>query len=250
MKTSGDSRAVLRSSCESTVSVDMLISILVPVYNEERFIEPLLRKVVEAAEGSDIIVIDDGSRDQTPQILARLANELPIRVATHEHNGGKGAAIRTGLELAHGAIVVIQDADLEYDPEDYPALLKPLLQHRVSVVYGSRFLGPHHATYFWHRLGNGIITTLVNMLFNASLTDVETGYKAFRKEVLRAIVLRARSFELEVEFTCKVLRTGQTIFEVPIAYYGRTYAQGKKITWRDGLTAIFTILRCRVDPRY
>jgi glycosyltransferase involved in cell wall biosynthesis len=234
----------------SPQSVGTDLSILVPVYDEERFIEPLLRKVVEAAKGSDIIVIDDGSLDQTTQILARLANELPIRVATHARNSGKGAAIRTGLELAHGAIVVIQDADLEYDPEDYPALLKPLLQHRVSVVYGSRFLGPHHATYFWHRLGNGIITTLVNVLFNASLTDVETGYKVFRKEVLRDIVLRARSFELEVELTCKILRTGQTIFEVPIAYYGRTYAQGKKITWRDGLTAIFTILRCRVDPRY
>ena len=226
------------------------LSIIVPVYNEERFIESLLRKVVAAADSSEIIVVDDGSTDQTPTVLTRLGRELPIRVITHPQNKGKGTAIRSGLESAKGDVVVIQDADLEYDPEDYPALLKPLLQRRVSVVYGSRFLGPHHATYFWHRLGNWVITTLVNVCFNASLTDVETGYKAFRKDALKDLDLRASSFEFEVEFTCKILRAGQTIFEVPISYYGRTYADGKKITWKDGVTALLTILRCRLDPRY
>ena len=228
----------------------MNVSILIPVYNEERYIEPVLRKVVAHAKDMEIVVVDDGSQDQTPIILQRLAHELPVRVITHAENRGKGAAIHTGLAEVRGTVVLIQDADLEYDPEDYPTILKPLLQERVMVVYGSRFLGPHQASYFWHRLGNWVITNVVNLLFNASLTDVETGYKAFRKDVLQGMVLRAKSFDFEVEFTCKLLRGGRGIFEVPISYYGRTYAEGKKITWRDGVTALAVILRCWFDPRY
>ena len=228
----------------------MNVSIIIPVYNEERSIEPVLRKVVSVAQGMEIVVVDDGSVDGTPGILQRLSRELPIRVVTHPHNRGKGAAIHTALSSVRGEIVLIQDADFEYDPEEYPILLKPLQQGRVAVVYGSRFLGSHQAIYFWHRLGNWVITNVVNLLFNASLTDVETGYKAFRRDVLDGVTLRARSFDFEVEFTCKLLRAGRAMFEVPISYYGRTYAEGKKITWRDGLTALATILRFRIDPSY
>lgn len=226
------------------------VSIIIPVCNEERFVERVLRKVIASPLEKEVVVVNDGSTDSTSRILARLERGLPIRTVTLASHRGKGCAIRSGIEASRGDILLVQDADLEYDPEDYLALLKPLTERRTAIVYGSRFLGAYRASYFWHRVGNWMITNLVNVLFKASLTDVETGYKVFRKEVLRDIVLRAKSFELEVELTCKVLRTGQTIFEVPIAYYGRTYAQGKKITWRDGLTAIFTILRCRVDPRY
>ena len=224
-----------------------LISIVVPVYNEERFVEPLLRKVVRLAGEQEILVIDDGSTDQTPAILARLAHTLPIRVMTHPANLGKGAAIQTGLKVARGTTIIIQDADLEYDPQDYPGLLRPVLQGRTSIVYGSRFLGPHRAIYFWHRLGNWVLANMVNLLFNASLSDVETGYKVFRRKVLDDISLRANGFDVEVEFTCKALKAGYMIVEVPIAYYGRTYAEGKKITWKDGLTALLTIIRCRLN---
>ena len=224
-----------------------LISIVVPVYNEERFVEPLLRKVAQLAGEQEILVIDDGSTDQTPAILARLAQALPIRVMTHPANLGKGAAIRTGLKVARGTTIIIQDADLEYDPQDYPGLLRPVLQGRTSIVYGSRFLGPHRAIYFWHRLGNWVLANMVNLLFNASLSDVETGYKVFRRKVLDDISLRANGFDVEVEFTCKALKAGYMIVEVPIAYYGRTYAEGKKITWKDGVTALLTIIRCRLN---
>lgn len=178
--------------------------------------------------------------------MDRLAAELPLRVLRHRCNQGKGAAIRTGLSAARGAYVLIQDADREYDPDDYPALLSPVEKGRASAVYGSRFLGPHRASYFWHRLGNWLITTMVNVLFNASLTDVETGYKLFPTAQLRAMALRSRGFEFEVEVTCKWLKAGDTIFEVPVSYYGRSYAEGKKITWRDGIQALWVILRCRV----
>lgn len=224
-----------------------LISIVVPVYNEERFVEPLLRKVAQRAGEQEIFVIDDGSTDQTPAILARLAQALPIRLLTHPANLGKGAAIRTGLKVARGTVIIIQDADLEYDPQDYPGLLKPMLQGRTSIVYGSRFLGPYRAIYFWHRLGNWVLANLVNLLFNASLTDVETGYKVFRRKVLDGISLRANGFDVEVECTCKALKAGHMIVEVPIAYDGRTYAEGKKITWKDGVTALLTIIRCRLN---
>ena len=227
-----------------------LVSILVPVYNEERFLEQVLRKVHAAPFDKELIVVDDGSRDGTKGILARLSRELPLTVLTHERNRGKGCAVRTAIKASRGSILLIQDADLEYDPEDYPALLKPIVEGRTKVVYGSRFLGAPRASYFWHRAGNWIITMMVDLLFNASLTDVETCYKAFRREAVASLPLRARSFELEVEVTCKLLRTGQMILEVPIAYYGRTYAEGKKITWKDGVYALWIILCCRLNPWY
>lgn len=229
---------------------DMRVSVVIPVFNEAPFIETIVRRVVASPIEKEIIVVDDGSTDETPAILSRLSRELGIRILTHATNGGKGLAVRTGLAQCQGDVVLIQDADLEYDPEDCPALLKPLLERRTDIVYGSRFLGPHRATFFWHRLGNWIVTTWVNVLFNASLMDVETGYKAFRRDILQGLGLRAKGFDFEVEVTCKVLRRGGTIFEVPISYYGRSYAEGKKITWRDGIQALWIILCCRINSRY
>ncbi len=221
------------------------VTVIIPVYNEVHFIEPLLRKVKEVSGESEVIVVNDGSTDATASIVARLQPESKFRTLTHTHNQGKGAAIRTGLQHARGDVVLIQDADLEYDPSDYPVLLKPLLENRAQVVYGSRFLKPGYQSYFTHRVGNWAITAFVNLLFGSSLTDAETCYKAFRKDVLKDIHLRARGFEFEVEFTCEVLRAGHRILEVPVTYHGRTYAEGKKITWKDGIIALLTILRCR-----
>ncbi len=226
------------------------LSILIPVYNEAATVDAVLRDVRRHAPDAELVVVDDGSNDGTQSLLARLASELGFQLVRHARNQGKGAAIRSALAAARGEVALIQDADLEYDPGDYAQLLAPLRKGRSQVVYGSRFLGPHRASYFWHRLGNWVITTLVNLLFNASLTDVETGFKAFRRELVQGIPLRARSFEFEVEVTCKLLRRGHAIFEVPISYYGRSYAEGKKITWRDGVTALWWILRCRLDPRF
>lgn len=221
------------------------LSIIIPVYNEERFIEPLLRKVVHAAGDSEIFVIDDGSTDQTPAILSRLLKELPIQVVSHPRNLGKGSAVRTGLAHTRRELILIQDADLEYDPEEYALLLRPLLQGRVQVVYGSRFLGAHPALSCWRRLGNWLITNLVNLCFHASLTDVETGYKVFRREAVNHLALQSTGFDLEVELTCQLLKAGRVIVEIPISYDGRTDAEGKKVTWKHGLSAIATTLRCR-----
>ena len=226
------------------------VSIVIPVYNEAAYLETVVRKVVATPVEKEVIVVDDGSTDETPAILARLKREAGLRVITQPRNVGKGRAVCEGVAASRGEFVLIQDADLEYDPEDYPALLKPLLAGRADIVYGSRFLGPHRATYFWHRLGNWVITTCVNLLFNASLTDVETGYKAFRRDLATRVALRARGFEFEVEFTCKLLRRGHAIFEVPISYYGRSYEEGKKITWRDGVYALWVIGCCRANARY
>ena len=221
------------------------VSILIPAYNEAPTIDRLLEKVVAHRNGAEIIVADDASTDGTGAILDRWAAQGTIRLIRHAKNQGKGAAVRSALAQAQGEIILIQDADLEYDPEDYPVLLKPLLTRRAEVVFGSRFLGAHRASYVWHRLGNWLLTNCVNVLFNASLTDMETGYKAFHRTVLEGMTLQARGFEFEPEFTCRVLRRGHLIFEVPISYYGRTYAEGKKITWQDGFHALWTIVRLR-----
>ena len=221
------------------------VSIIVPVYNEAATIEPLLRRILEHSGQAEILVVDDGSSDGTGAVLDRWAAAGTIRLLRHAVNQGKGVALREGIAAAYGQILLIQDADLEYDPEDYPAMLKPLLTGRATIVYGSRFLGAHRASYVWHRLGNWLLTQCVNVLFNASLTDMETGYKAFHRRVLEGVRLRARRFEIEPELTCQLLKRHHQIFEVPIAYYGRTYAEGKKITWRDGVYAFWTILRVR-----
>ena len=225
-----------------------LVSIIIPVHNEARFLELVVRTVTASPINKEIVIVNDGSTDDSGAMLDRLQEELSLTVLTHPRCLGKGSAIRTGIAASHGSIILIQDADLEYDPEDYPTLLGPLLKGRASIVYGSRFLRAHRVSDVWYRAGNWIITMLVNLLFNASLTDVETGYKAFRRDVLNGLQLRAMGFEFEIELTCRLLRSGQSICEMPIAYDDRTHAEEKNITWIDGVYALWVILRCRLTP--
>jgi len=223
------------------------LSIVIPVYNEEDRIGPTLDKVCAADSlglEKEIVVVDDGSIDDTRQVLARYEGQPGLRVIYRERNQGKAAALRRGFAEVTGDITLVQDADLEYDPVDYPALLQPILDGQADVVYGSRFLGgPHRVLFFWHYVGNRLLTTLSNMFTNLNLTDMETGYKVFRTEILRRIQLRSERFGFEPEVTAKVARLDCRIFETPISYYGRTYAEGKKIGWKDGLQAVFCILR-------
>ena len=231
------------------------ISVIVPVYNEVGTIREILRRVACVPLPKEIIAVDDGSTDGTAEVLrdiqdpaALLANgPLPapctLRVLCHAHNQGKGAAIRTGLAAVTGDLVLIQDADLEYDPADYPTLIQPILEGKADVVYGSRFLGaPHRVLFFWHSVGNKLLTLMSNMLTNLNLTDMETGYKVFRAEVLQKISLQSNRFGFEPEVTAKIARQGVRVYEVPISYAGRTYEEGKKINWRDGVAALWTLL--------
>jgi len=223
------------------------VSIVIPVYNEEDRVGPLVEKVLHSDTlelEKEIVVVDDHSTDGTRQVLSRYEGQPGLRFFSQEQNQGKGAALRRGFAEATGEIVIVQDADLEYDPVDYPALLRPILEGRADVVYGSRFLGgPHRVLFFWHFVGNRFITTLSNVLTNLNLTDMETGYKVFRREVLRQLRLRSNRFGFEPEVTAKVARLGCRIYETPISYYGRTYAEGKKLNWKDGVQAIYCILR-------
>lgn len=229
------------------------LSILMPVYNERETIQEILSRV-EAVKldgiTKEIIVVDDGSTDGTRDIL-RQEEKRPertneVKILYHEKNRGKGAAIRTAIENATGDIMLIQDADLEYDPRDYPNLLKPILEGRAEVVYGSRFLGgPRKAMLFWHAAGNWLLTLVTNILYDTILSDMETCYKVFTADVIRSIPLRARRFELEPEITAKVLKRGYRIYEVPISYTGREYEEGKKITWRDGFIALWILIKHR-----
>lgn len=226
----------------------MKLSILIPCYNEKATIEEIVRRVLAAPLDlpQEIILVDDGSIDGTREILQRFNPTEGLKIILHERNLGKGAAIRSALRDARGDILLIQDADLEYDPRDYPALLAPILEGRAKVVYGSRFLGgPHMAMLFWHALGNKLLTLITNVLYDSVLSDMETGYKVFLSEVIRDIPLRSRRFEFEPEITAKVLKRGHRIYEVPISYTGREYSQGKKITWRDGFIALWTLLKYR-----
>jgi glycosyltransferase involved in cell wall biosynthesis len=228
------------------------LSILIPVYNEEALIEEQLRRV--AAEPlelrKEIVVVDDGSQDQTLAAIERFraANpEFAIQLCVHEQNRGKGAAVRSALELATGDLVIIQDGDLEYDPHDYPALLGPILDGRADAVFGSRFLGgPHRVLYFWHSVGNRLLTTFSNIMTNFNLTDMEVCYKAMRREVALNLNLRSERFGIEPEITAKLARGRWRLYEVPITYAGRSYEEGKKITWRDGLAALWHIIYFRV----
>ena len=229
----------------------MKLSVVIPVYNEKNTIEQLVRLVadVEAGVEKELVLVDDCSKDGTGQVLKALQSQHPEwKFVYHEKNRGKGAALRSGFAVAGGDIIVLQDADLEYDPKDYKALLGPILSGHADVVYGSRFLGggPHRVSYFWHALGNRFLTTLSNMLTDLNLTDVEVCYKMFKREVLQSIELKEDRFGFEIEITAKVAR-GKTwrIYEVPVAYYGRNYAEGKKITWRDGFRALWCILKYR-----
>jgi glycosyltransferase involved in cell wall biosynthesis len=223
----------------------MKLSVIIPVYNEENTIQEILRQVRAVGLAHEIIVVDDGSTDRTRALLQAEAAVPGTTVILQGRNCGKGAAVRTGFDRATGDILLIQDADLEYDPRDYPALLRPIEEGRVKVVYGSRFLGPRTAMFFWHMLGNKVLTLVTNVLYNAMLSDMETCYKVFRADVIKGMALRSRRFEFEPEITAKVLKRGHRIFEVPISYYGREYAEGKKITWRQGPKAMWTLVKYR-----
>jgi glycosyltransferase involved in cell wall biosynthesis len=228
---------------------DWRLSVVVPVYNEVGTILELLRRVCDTPYRKEIIVVDDGSADGTADVLrGQVAGVLPgVVVLFHERNRGKGAAVRTGIAACSGAYVLIQDADLEYDPAEYPALLAPLLDGRADVVYGSRFLGSgaHRVHLFWHRVANGLLTTLSNMMTNLSLTDMEVCFKVFRRELIQTIPLRCNRFDFEPEVTAKVARRRCRVYEVPISYSGRDYGEGKKIGWKDGLAALWTIAKYR-----
>lgn len=218
---------------------------IIPVYNERATIEEIIRRVQEVNLGleKEIIVVDDSSQDGTSETLKNLKSP-DLKICRHTKNMGKGAALRTGFSKAEGDIILIQDADLEYNPQNYPKLLEAILDGRADVVYGSRFLGgPHRVLFFWHYVGNKILTTLSNMLSNLNLNDMETGYKAFRREILEKIEFKSKRFGFEPEFTMKVARMNCRIYEIPISYSGRDYSQGKKINWKDGTAAIFHLIR-------
>lgn len=224
-----------------------VLSIIVPVYNEEKTVALILKTVSRLSLpgiGKDIVVVNDGSADGTAAVLRKI--KIPgVRIFHHEKNRGKGAAIRTAIPHTKGDFVIIQDADLEYDPNDYQKLLEPLIQGRADVVYGSRFRGVHRAFMFWHSIGNKFLTLVTNILYDTILTDMETCYKVFRGEVIRGLELRSNRFEIEPEMTAKILKKKCRIFEVPISYSGRGFEEGKKITWRDGFSALATLVRYR-----
>jgi glycosyltransferase involved in cell wall biosynthesis len=222
------------------------LSVVIPVYNEESTLALLVRKVLEVPHLLEIIIVDDSSRDNTPQVAQSLAQLYPqVRFVRHQHNAGKTAALRTGFALTRGEIVVVQDADLEYDPTEIPNLIQPIIDGHADVVYGSRFLVRRAARvlYFYHFLANKLLTFVSNLLTNLNLTDVETGYKAFRGEIIRNMRIESKRFGFEVEATAKIAKLKCAVYEVPISYYGRTYEEGKKIGARDGLEALWYILR-------
>lgn len=227
----------------------MKVSVIIPVYNERATVEESVKAVLAVGEASEIVLVDDGSSDGTRELYPAIQqlDESIIRVILHDKNMGKGAAVRTGFAHATGDIFLIQDADLEYDPRDYPALLRPIREGRATVVYGSRFRGgPTKTMFFWHMVGNKMLTLVTNIVYNTILTDMETCYKVFRADVVRDIPLRSRGFEFEPEITSKVLKRGHRIYEVPISYNGREFEEGKKLNpWREGPKALYYLLKYR-----
>jgi glycosyltransferase involved in cell wall biosynthesis len=225
--------------------VNPLLSVVMPAYNERDTIEEIIRRVLAVPLRIELIVVDDASTDGTREILQALALALPFKLLLQPHNRGKGAALRRGFAEVTGDIVVIQDADLEYSPEEYPELLELICAGRADVVYGSRFIGRHRVFLFTHFLGNRLLTGLTNMLYNTMLTDMETCFKMMRVDVLRSMTLRSERFGIEPELTAKIFKRGYRVYEVPITYDGRGYEEGKKITWKDGVVAVWTLLKYR-----
>lgn len=222
------------------------LSIIIPCYNERATIADILQQVRANAPEAEIIVVDDGSQDGTRDILRGLPTEPKLRLIYHERNQGKGGAIHTGIAAAVGDIILIQDADLEYDPRDYPALLRPIQEGRASVVYGSRFLGgPRKTMMFWHMVANMLLTLMTNVLYDTILSDMETGYKVFKAEVLKGVPLHAKRFDFEPEVTAKILKRKYRVYEVPIAFNPREYSEGKKIGLRDAFEAVWTLVKYR-----
>jgi glycosyltransferase involved in cell wall biosynthesis len=221
------------------------LSVVIPVYNERATIEEILRRVAAVAIEKEIIVIDDASTDGSRPWLEANGERFGYRLIAHESNQGKGAALRHGFRAATGDLVIVQDADLEYDPRDYPRLIEPIEEGVADVVYGSRFIGggPHRVLYFWHYVGNRFLTIFCNMFTNLNMSDMETGYKVFRRELIQSITLRENRFGFEPEVTAKLARKGARVYEVGISYLGREYREGKKITWRDGFRAAYCIVR-------
>lgn len=224
---------------------DFKLTVIIPCFNEINTIDNIIQAVKESPyDNKEIIVVDDCSIDGTREKLKEI-EKTEVKVIYHDINKGKGAALRTGIQFATGEIVIIQDADLEYDPREYPKLLEPILQGKADVVYGSRFMGgePHRVVFFWHRVGNGFLTLLSNMLTNLTLTDIETCYKAFRREIIQAIKIEENRFGFEPEITAKIAKLDCKIYEVGISYYGRNYGEGKKINWKDGISALRAIIK-------
>lgn len=230
-------------------AIPLKLSVVIPCYNERTTIEEVVEAVRDIGMAHEIIIVDDGSVDGTRDVLTKMkANNGDglLHIIFHEQNQGKGAAVRTGFEAATGDVLLIQDADLEYDPREYPALIKPIAEGRSKVVYGSRFLGgPRKTMFFWNMIANRGLTLITNVLYNSILSDMETGYKVFRAEVVRGLTLRSRRFEFEPEITAKVLKRGHRIYEVPISYNGREWNEGKKIKWTDAPIAAWTLIRYR-----
>ncbi len=234
----------------------MILSVLIPVYNEARTLEEVVRRVRAVPLAKEIIVVDDGSTDRSREILKRLEDDSArandslnkVHVFLHPVNQGKSAALKTALSHATGDVMIVQDADLEYDPTDYPRLLEPIQAGLADAVYGTRFAGggAHRVLFFWHSMGNQLLTMISNMLTNLNLSDMEVGYKVFRADVLKGIELKSKRFGFEPEITMKLAKKGCRFYEVPIAYHGRTYEEGKKITWKDGFAALYYMIRYRL----
>lgn len=222
----------------------MILSIVIPLFNEKNTIHEILKRVRRTPFDKEIIIVDDFSSDGSREILKGMENDPDLRIFYHDKNMGKGAALRTGFGHVTGDIVIVQDADLEYDPEEYADLIKPILDDKADVVYGSRFLGaPHRVLFFWHSVANKMLTNMSNMLTNLNLSDMETCYKIFRREVLEKISIKSNRFGVEPEITAKIARLNVRIYEIPITYSGRKYSEGKKIGWKDAVSAFFAIIK-------